>query len=374
MNNSCTNSDKYIHPSTLSTEQQEGNNRNPTESDYDIINEDNLNNSIDNNNINNNNHHQDERTEVMTIKVAFQMALSQLHTTLSKKRTVVIPCITIFCLVFALFIALGNDGNLLPVTATYPMEILSVIIGYTYFLCWSVSFYPQLILNYQRKNTTGLSPDFSILNVVGFGCYSIYVGFLFWSPIVREQYDERFHDNDDAAHDDATAAADDSHDPAVQSNDVAFAIHAFILSMVQVGQIIYYQERRRNMVSSILSMIHSSTKYFLIGCVVLCIIYGILVGFKVNNLIFLDFLYMLSSIKLTITIIKYIPQVVLNYQRKSTVGWNIWNILLDFSGGSLSLLQLVLDAYIMNDFTAITGNFVKLGLSFVSLFFDVSIE
>lgn len=37
-------------------------------------------------------------------------------------------------------------------------------------------------------------------------------------------------------------------------------------------------------------------------------------------------------------------QVVLNYQRQSTVGWNIWNVLLDFEGGLLSLVQLLLDA------------------------------
>lgn len=34
-----------------------------------------------------------------------------------------------------------------------------------------------------------------------------------------------------------------------------------------------------------------------------------------------------------------------NYRRKSTIGWSIGNILLDFTGGSLSLLQMFLDAY-----------------------------
>lgn len=35
----------------------------------------------------------------------------------------------------------------------------------------------------------------------------------------------------------------------------------------------------------------------------------------------------------------------MNYRRKSTVGWSIGNILLDFTGGSLSILQMFLLAY-----------------------------
>ena len=35
----------------------------------------------------------------------------------------------------------------------------------------------------------------------------------------------------------------------------------------------------------------------------------------------------------------------MNFQRKSTLGWSIGNVLLDFTGGSLSLLQMFLLAY-----------------------------
>ena len=35
----------------------------------------------------------------------------------------------------------------------------------------------------------------------------------------------------------------------------------------------------------------------------------------------------------------------MNFRRKSTVGWSIGNILLDFTGGSLSILQMFLLAY-----------------------------
>jgi hypothetical protein len=35
-------------------------------------------------------------------------------------------------------------------------QYFSSIIGYTYFIAWSVSFYPQPFLNYRRKNTEGM--------------------------------------------------------------------------------------------------------------------------------------------------------------------------------------------------------------------------
>jgi len=40
--------------------------------------------------------------------------------------------------------------------------------------------------------------------------------------------------------------------------------------------------------------------------------------------------------KLTITLIKYTPAVYRNYERKSTQGWSIVNILLDLVGGLFS--------------------------------------
>ena len=38
-------------------------------------------------------------------------------------------------------------------------------------------------------------------------------------------------------------------------------------------------------------------------------------------------------------------KVYMNYKRKSTVGWSIGNVLLDFAGGALSILQMILISY-----------------------------
>ena len=68
---------------------------------------------------------------------------------------------------------------------------------------------------------------------------------------------------------------------------------------------------------------------------------------------------------------KYIPQAYFNYKRKSTQGWSIGQILFDFAGGILSLAQLLLDASFQADWSGVTGNPAKFGLSNISLFFDV---
>ena len=38
------------------------------------------------------------------------------------------------------------------------------------------------------------------------------------------------------------------------------------------------------------------------------------------------------------------PQVLLNWKLKSTMGWSIGNVLLDFTGGFMDIAQMVLQA------------------------------
>ena len=71
------------------------------------------------------------------------------------------------------------------------------------------------------------------------------------------------------------------------------------------------------------------------------------------------------------TFVKYMPQVRINYVRKSTQGWSIWQILFDIIGGVLSITQLVIDSSLQADWSGLAGNPVKLGLGNVSIFFDL---
>lgn len=85
----------------------------------------------------------------------------------------------------------------------------------------------------------------------------------------------------------------------------------------------------------------------------------------------LDAVYAVGYVKLWITLIKYTPQLVANFRNKSTAGWSIWQILLDFAGGTLSIAQLVLDSALQGDWSGVTGNPVKLALGNVSMGYDL---
>lgn len=74
--------------------------------------------------------------------------------------------------------------------------------------------------------------------------------------------------------------------------------------------------------------------------------------------------------KLIVTVVKFFPQAWANYQRQSTVGWSINQILLDLLGSVFSIAQMLIDTGLQSDWSGLTGNPVKLGLGNVSLIFD----
>merc|ERR1712088_1213360 len=60
------------------------------------------------------------------------------------------------------------------------IELVSTIIGWIYFVAWSVSFWPQIVENFRRKSVIGLNFDFLSLNLIGFTLYGCFNVFLFW--------------------------------------------------------------------------------------------------------------------------------------------------------------------------------------------------
>ena len=257
----------------------------------------------------------------------------------------------VFYGLLTLFVVGATIGLLTPKNpALTPIwRYISAAIGYIYFLCWSVSFYPQVISNFKRKTTQGLSADFCGLNVLGFACYASYNTAFFFSTTIQRLYKERYGEYAEIT---------------VQSNDVAFAVHAFILSSVTFLQIGYYDGVRAQ-IPSLFILAFMVVVGLLISTFPIIVVYY---PFFDEN--WLDYLYILSYIKVSISLIKYIPQMILNYTRRSTVGWSIWNIILDLTGGCLSDLQLILDCADMNDFSGITGNLAKVGLLLIEVHYE----
>ena len=81
---------------------------------------------------------------------------------------------------------------------------------------------------------------------------------------------------------------------------------------------------------------------------------------------------MMGYAKAAITFVKYLPQVYLNWKRKSTDGWSLENVLLDLTGGTLSLLQETLNSVALGQpfFEPGAFNAVKFILSITSILFD----
>ncbi|RHY28965.1 hypothetical protein DYB32_005564 [Aphanomyces invadans] len=212
-----------------------------------------------------------------------------------------------------------------------------------------MSFWPQIISNFARQSVVGVSLDYQLYNLLGFVCYAIFNCSFFWGASVQADY----------------MALHDGHRNAVQINDVFFALHALTATLVQVYQCLVYP--RGDQTLSVLSQVVVTASTLTCGLFYLVSTTTDSLGLFTT----LNFLYLLSYVKLGATLVKYIPQVYLNHVRRSTVGYSIYGVLVDCLGSVLSMGQLVMDGAVTDDWSVISGDPVKFGLGAVCIFFDV---
>ncbi|KAF8322038.1 hypothetical protein DL93DRAFT_2129521 [Clavulina sp. PMI_390] len=226
------------------------------------------------------------------------------------------------------------------------LQAISLLSGWGYTAAWSASLWPQAILNYQRQFVGGLSIDFCVLNLLGHASYATYNLSFHYSKAVRDEY-ERHHDGPNN----------------VQLNDVAFGVHATLMACVWYIQTFYYPREPGQRISTFTRSVISAY-----GLIVLINAYALFVA-RTESLY--SFVYILSLFKLYVSVAKYIPQAWENYRHQSTAGWAIYMVLLDFSGGVLSFIQLFADAIRTSDWSSISGNPAKFGLSVLSMIFNL---
>ncbi|ESO88150.1 hypothetical protein LOTGIDRAFT_219532 [Lottia gigantea] len=244
-----------------------------------------------------------------------------------------------------LYFSLTNVFVRIDVYHATMLVTINAVIGWLYFAAWTVSFYPQVFSNYFRKSVVGLNFDYIAYNLLGFLAYGFFNVGLYWIGSVKNEY-KRQHPR--------------GINP-VQLNDVIFTIHAVFITLFTIFQCIIYEVRNQRI---------SKFCKILVGIAILfsVVTLGVAAGGVIT---WLTYLYYFSYIKLGVTLIKYVPQAYMNYRRKSTDGWSIGNVLLDCTGGSLSVLQMLLLAYNSNDWDSIFGDPTKFGLGFFSILFDV---
>ncbi|KAM7139548.1 cystinosin isoform 2-T2 [Macrochelys suwanniensis] len=199
--------------------------------------------------------------------------------------------------------------------------------------------------NSNQTGVVGLSFDYVALNLTGFIAYSVFNVGLFWIAYIKEQFLRQYPNGVNP----------------VDSNDVFFSLHAVALTLFVIFQCCIY-ERASQRVSRVA-----------IGLLVIAWIFTFttLSVAAAGEITWLHFLFFFSYIKLGITLIKYFPQAYMNFLRKSTEGWSIGNVLLDFTGGSFSLLQMFLQSYNNDEWKLIFGDPTKFGLGLFSIIFDI---
>ncbi|XP_067086660.1 cystinosin isoform X2 [Osmerus mordax] len=163
------------------------------------------------------------------------------------------------------------------------LSIINQVIGWVYFLAWSISFYPQVVENWRRKSVVGLNFDYVALNLTGFIAYSVFNVGLFWVPYMKEEF-VKAHPN--------------GVNP-VDSNDVFFSLHAVLLTLVYVVQCAIYEKGGQKVSKVAIGLLVIGWTFALITLFVAL----------ANKISWLEYLYFFSYIKLGVTLVKYIPQV-----------------------------------------------------------------
>jgi len=209
-----------------------------------------------------------------------------------------------------------------------------------------VVIHKKFILQNLFFSVIGLNFDYLWLNLLGHSCYNLFNIGLFWIPIIQHQYFEKYPKGFVIP---------------VQINDLAFSMHAVFATFVTVLQTFIYEKGDQRV---------SRTCFgFLILFISFLIVTLILSIVHVVN--WLEYFYFISYVKIAITLIKCCPQAYFNYKRKSTVGWSIGNVLLDFTGGLLSILQMFIIGYNYYDWSSLFGDPTKFALGSISVLFDI---
>jgi len=193
-------------------------------------------------------------------------------------------------------------------------------------------YWSSCLPNHLTLSAVGLSADFTWINPLGFLALTIWSFGIYFSPIAREEYRLRHEGNN----------------PQVSKSDLAFALHGFLLSSAQFIMVYYYTYFYRRTKTPIFSINQSSgeedpllperedpdlaitsqpTTPSLIFKFLIALAWVAAIGggafAKIGNFTFLDWLYLISTIKLIISIIKFVPQVLLNWRLKSSEGFSV---------------------------------------------------
>eukprot|EP00560_Eucampia_antarctica_P008269 CAMPEP_0197824246 /NCGR_PEP_ID=MMETSP1437-20131217/1520_1 /TAXON_ID=49252 ORGANISM="Eucampia antarctica, Strain CCMP1452" /NCGR_SAMPLE_ID=MMETSP1437 /ASSEMBLY_ACC=CAM_ASM_001096 /LENGTH=258 /DNA_ID=CAMNT_0043423793 /DNA_START=60 /DNA_END=833 /DNA_ORIENTATION=+ len=146
-------------------------------------------------------------------------------------------CRNIFVGMLPLFIVGGFLGIFMPKNSNLPTSayrLVSSIIGYSSFVCWSVSFYPQIIINYQLKSVVGLSIDAQVFAWLNYLCYAMLSSALVWNQDMK---------------DNSKNMNGPDINTSIRSKELVNSIQSLLFTTILICQIIQYRGPNVNTVS-----------------------------------------------------------------------------------------------------------------------------
>lgn len=222
------------------------------------------------------------------------------------------------------------------------LHLLKDSFGVIYFLSWSATFWPQVLLNHRRQSTKGLSHNYVAMASTGFVAYAVFTFFGYFSSTARAAYIDARGDP-----------------PPIELSDVLFAGHATCLSGVLILQSIYLRPGPR------------ARKSVVIPCAaIVAAVLSAPVAAATGTMSWVTALEFCGMVKVLTSIVKHLPQAWENCARQSTVGWSFATVCLDIVGGGFSLAQQGVRCVIEGSWRPYTQNLSKLFLAGESLVFD----
>ncbi|MCO5574499.1 hypothetical protein L7F22_028284 [Adiantum nelumboides] len=225
------------------------------------------------------------------------------------------------------------------------LQLLYQALGWFAFAAWSCSFYPQIVLNFTRKSVVGLNFDFILLNSTKHSSYLIYNACMYFSPVVQYQYHMKYGFSELIP---------------VAPSDVAFSIHAVLMTWVLVYQVLAYERGSQRLSKASIAISGGA-----------CVVAAVCVALAWPQRRWFWLVSDFNLIQVVLALIKYMPQVWYNYERKSTVGWSIGNIIFDLSGGISNFFQMAVQSYDQGSLDNFSGNLGKVLLSTIVIIFDL---
>lgn len=156
----------------------------------------------------------------------------------------------------------------------------------------------------------------------------------------------------------------------IESNDVFFGIHAYTLAVIQFSQCLMYERGEQKSINWWV------VSFIALQFVIIFTMFGVEISIPGRISQDAGTIRLCGYCKAAITFVKYIPQVLLNYRRQSTVGFSLINVSLDFAGGLSSLAQQIIGSValgkpFLGGDDAAGFNIVKFLLSVLSIIFDL---